>query len=52
MELTQQEVMAIIGEQALQIAAQRKHIAALEARLKALTDGNVKPIREAADGAS
>lgn len=36
MELTQQEVMAVIGEQALQIAAQRKYIKELEARLRGL----------------
>ena len=52
MELTQQEVMAVIGEQSLQIVAQRKHIATLEARLKALTDGSAKQIKGHADGAS
>lgn len=34
MELTQQEVLAIIGEQQLQIVAQKKYIAQLEAKLK------------------
>ena len=42
--------MAIIGEQALQIAAQRKHIAALEARLKAQTEGKLKPNDEESKG--
>jgi hypothetical protein len=37
MELTLQEIMLIIGEKELRIAAQAKHIAGLEARLKELT---------------
>lgn len=37
MELSQQEVMAILGEKELRIAAQAKHIATLEARLEQMT---------------
>ena len=37
MELTLQEVMVILGEKELRIAAQSKHIAALEAKLQELT---------------